>query len=198
MLATTHGVYIHFSNSDRFGISYHHNVHPGNPRALYGFPITQAKLVQVMRLSRLGDYVEDWADYIESDYIYLFTINAPDKILDADTVDPEKVGKAMKKYVIDRFGSRISPDDQYAFRYFTTPEGMHLFRFVQNVVSFMQRMKVGTNAASLFNMLLRGAGYVAIETRKGAFGDGIRAEVAIVDPSVVTLRAKYENPWRKQ
>lgn len=175
ILKSNIGNYIHFSNSERFGISYHKNIHPGNPRALYGFPLTRTNY------ENISNNKNSFYDYMYSKYIYVFSVNG--NILDIDNINSkdllEKVKNLIKKY----------PNLNYDISKFKTINGIEFIR----LINYLSKM-LFKNEHSGMNILLRELGYDAIETKKYGFGDDLESEIAVVNPASINLIAKLDNP----
>ena len=93
------GKYVHFSNSDRLGINYGGGLHPGNPKAVYGFPLTAGKYQRIEE-----NKPDTFYDYGYHKYIYIFDVTG--NILDMDNPNlPELVAKMRKfsKKTINNF-----------------------------------------------------------------------------------------------
>jgi hypothetical protein len=180
------GNYIHFSNSSRLGIHYSGDLHPGNPRAVYGFPLTSVSFQ-----SMLGHSQYKFEDFYEfgsgSKYIYIFSVNG--NILNMDNLNIPELHLKMKTFVKANY-----PKGQYHTRYIPEPapyskSGPEFLHWVGRIAK-----DIFKNEHSGVNILLRGIGYDAIETRRGGFGDDLTAEIAVLNPSAVNLIAIVNNP----
>lgn len=174
--------YIHFSNSDRFGISYHKNIHPGNPRGVYGFPL-DAKKYQLIAENKSDIFY----DYGYSKYIYIFNVSG--NILDMDNINLAELANKVRQFV----RTKAPKTSYYAI---TIPEpipyrkdGTAFLQWIGQVANDIYK-----NEHSGINILLRGIGYDALETRYYGFGDDIASEIAVINPSAINLIAKINNP----
>ena len=70
----------HFSNSDRLGINYGGGLHPGNPKGIYGFPLTADKYGKIEK-----NEPDTFYDYGYSKYVYIFGVNGT--VLNMDDLD---------------------------------------------------------------------------------------------------------------
>jgi hypothetical protein len=181
------GNYIHFSNSSRLGIHYSGGLHPGNPRAVYGFPLTPTsfKFVEGGREKFYEDSVAPAETDIrawgtESKYIYIFNVNG--NILNMDKLNLQELQLKIKTFVRANY-----PKGSYHTSYGRT--GPTFLYWVGNIAR--DNFK---NEHSGINILLRGIGYDAIETRRGGFGDDITSEIAVLNPSAINLIAIVNNP----
>lgn len=175
------GNYIHFSNSDRFGISYHKDVHPGNPRAIYGFPLTEQKYQKIVK-GTVGAFYE----YEYSKYIYIFSVNG--NVLNIDSANAKELSDRLKEIVQAKYSKLLRSN--YAVIYpFDVSNGTDFFRLVGLLAKDLFK-----NEHSGVNVLLRDLGYDAIETSKYGFGDDIDAEIAVLNPSAANVIAKITNP----
>lgn len=183
------GNYIHFSNSDRFGISFHKNIHPGNPRGIYGFKLTPQKyqsLITKKDLSYNFEYFE------HSKYIYIFDVKG--NILNLDELNIEDMFNKIKEFINIRNPTEINNYN------FTFGKPKQETRFIQNdSIIFLRWLNqvsksLFKNEHSGLNILLRGIGYDAIETNDFGFGDSLKSEIAVLNPSTINLIDKIENP----
>jgi hypothetical protein len=182
------GKYIHFSSSDRFGISYHKNIHPGNPRGVYGFPLTFGRLAAIA-----NNKVDAFDDYGWNKYIYIFEVGG--NILNMDTIDLKEISSKVREFARSKYPSIANWHVRY------TPEQMpyqkdgHMFmQWINQVFDDYKQAGVFKNEHSAANILIRGAGYDAMETKSYGFGDDIGSEICVLNPSVITLVAKVNNP----
>lgn len=178
------GNYVHFSSSDRLGINYGGSLHPGNPKAVYGFPLTAGKYKMIEE-----NKPEAFYDYGYNKYIYIFNVNG--NILDMDNLNLPELAAKMRQFVKANYGSR---GGGYHTTYVPTP-GPYT-RAGAEFLSWVGRIAEDNfkNVHSGVNILLRGIGYDALETRNYGFGDDIASEIAVLDPSAVNLIAKVNNP----
>lgn len=182
ILTSNIGNYVHFSNSDRFGISYHKNIHPGNPRGIYGFTLTPSKLEAIVENNHEAFY-----DYGTSKYIYIFSVTG--NILDMDNINLEEAASKMKQFVRAKY-----PKGSYHATYVPTPgpytrSGAEFLSWVNRISS-----DIFKNEHSGVNVLLRGMGYDAVETKNYGFGDDIASQIVVINPQVANLIAKVNNP----
>jgi hypothetical protein len=175
------GNYIHFSNSDRFGISYHKDVHPGNPRAIYGFPLTDKKYQKIV-----NNVIDDFYEYGYSKYIYVFSVSG--NILNIDSVNAQELSDNLKEILQSKYSKSLR--SKYNIIYpFDVSNGTQFLRLVGRVAKDLFK-----NEHSGINVLLRDLGYDAIETSKYGFGDDIESEIAVLNPLAVNVIAKINNP----
>jgi len=193
ILKSNIGNYIHFSNSDRFGISYHHNIHPGNPRGVYGFPLTP-ELFNL--ITKNNAHMED---YGYSKYIYIF--NTTGNVLNLDNFDLKEVAKKIRDFFVSQYGDKVSDLtikmlDLHIRQIGTGIIGgvKPLHDIISSVINSLTLSNVMVNEHSAFNVIIRGAGFDAMETRKGGFLDNIREEIVILNPATINLITKIDNP----
>jgi hypothetical protein len=187
------GNYIHFSDSDRFGISYHKDIHPGNPRGVYGFPLTRDKFNRMEKGAHLGSFEE----YSESKYIYIFSVNG--NILNLENFSIENTIEDIKKFILSRYKNKI--DDMYTYyikhnlltSFYIGNKNGGIFTFIHEIFNVLRNNGIVSNEHSTFNIILRAIGYDAIETNNYGFGDGIATQIAVVNPLAVNLIAKINN-----
>lgn len=86
------GNYVHFSSSDRLGINYGGDLHPGNPKAVYGFPLTAGKYQKIEESKPDAFY-----DYGYNKYIYIFGVTG--NILDMDNLNLPELAIKMREFV---------------------------------------------------------------------------------------------------
>jgi hypothetical protein len=183
MLKANIGNYIHFSNSDRLGIHYSGELYPGNPKAVYGFPLTAGKYALIENNKpRLFDPFGD------EKYIYVFSVSG--NILNMDAPNLEEIAHKVRDFVRGRKGK------SYHILYVPQPlpyasPGATLLEWLNQVAEEIFKDRSGG-----VNVLLRGIGYDAMETHRNGFGDGISSEIAVLNPSAVNLIAKLNNPLR--
>jgi hypothetical protein len=184
VLKSNVGNYIHFSDSDRLGIHYSKDVHPGNPKAIYGFPLTPQKCAMIER-----DEGEAFENYGYRKYIYIFSVTG--NILNMDNPNLTELSAKIKDFVRANY-----PKASYHTLYVPTPgpytsSGAEFLSWLNRIAgdSFKDKA-VGVN------VLLRGIGYDAMETNNYGFGDDIAREIAVLNPSSVVLIAKLNNPMR--
>ena len=175
------GKYVHFSNSDRLGINYGGQLHPGNPKAVYGFPLTAAKYEAIVK-----NVPEAFSDYGYNKYIYIFDVSG--NILNMDSIDLQNESYKIQQFVQQHYRS------SYHASYIPTPipytsDSVEFLRWIGRIAKDLFK-----NVHSGVNVLLRGIGYDAIETKSGGFGDDINTEIAVLNPSAVNLVAKVNNP----
>lgn len=175
------GNYIHFSNSDRFGISYHKDVHPGNPRAIYGFPLTDKKYQKIIK-----DGVDSFYEYGYSKYIYVFSVNG--NILNLDSINAKELSNNFKTLLQSKYSKSLRSNYNIIYS-FDISNGTEFLRLIGQVAKDLFK-----NEHSGINILLRDLGYDAIETSKYGFGDDIESEIAVLNPSAVNVIAKINNP----
>jgi hypothetical protein len=184
------GNYIHFSNSDRFGISYHKDIHPGNPRAIYGFPLTSSGFKALVEKN--FDFPM-FQDYGSLRYIYIFNVSG--QILDMDNIDLKEMSSKVRDFAKHKFLGK----GNYHLSYDPTSEpyrnsGTSFMQWLHRIVEDYKHNGILSNEHSAMNILLRGTGYDAIKTNNYGFGDDIKTEVAVVNPSTASLIAKVNNP----
>jgi len=182
MLQANIGNYIHFSNSDRFGISYHKDIHPGNPRGVYGFPFTNEKYERIKT-----NKPSSFDDYGHSKYIYIFSVNG--NILNMDNININDLSNKLREIVTRKYKkTSYNIIDNPTIKPYSVP-GAEFLYWIGRIARELFK-----NEHSGVNVLLRDLGYDAIETRKYGFGDNIASEIAVLNPSSVNLIAKINNP----
>lgn len=176
------GKYIHFSNSDRLGINYGGALHPGNPKAVYGFPFTAAKYEKIVQNKPDAFY-----DYGYNKYIYIFDVTG--NILDMDNLNLPELASKVRSFILSNY-----PKGSYHTLYGPTP-GPYSVPGAE-FLSWLNRIAEDSfkNSAVGVNVLLRGIGYDAMLTMKYGFGDDIASEIAVLNPSCINLVAKIKNP----
>lgn len=185
------GNYIHFSNSERFGISFNRNVHWGNPRALYGFPFTtQDYLIITKLINKEIAESEHFHGYDNFKYIYIFTVNG--NILDMDNINLPNLAKKIKNFTTLHYPASYQVNFDPSAN--THHDGAEFLRWLNRIVNDYLNMGIFQNEHSALNILLRGIGYDAMKTNNFGFGDDIRAEIAVLHPNSVNLLAKIMNP----
>lgn len=177
------GKYIHFSDSDRSGISFNKDVHPGNPRGFYGYPLTPDKAKAISNGNR-----DAFDDYGHRKYIYVF--DATGNVLNLDKFDLETEFNKLLNYV-----------ENSTLKYKSTLSWMRLedlqgSRPSYKLLWFMQQIvrMLGGNEHSAMNSLYRKLGYDVILTNTGGLGDDIREQVIVLTPSSINILHKLENP----
>jgi hypothetical protein len=183
------GNYIHFSNSERFGISYHKDIHPGNPRGVYGFPLT-ATIYQRIVENKPEIIERIFYDYGYSKYIYIFSVKG--NILDIDNVNLEELTNKVRNFVRttysksgkDLSGLLSSPSSRL-----NLSDGSQFLRWIDQISK-----DIFKNEHSGVNIILRGIGYDAIETKNYGFDDDLHSEIAVLNPTAINLIAKITNP----
>lgn len=176
------GKYIHFSNSDRLGINYSGSLHPGNPKAVYGFPLTPIKYQKIVE-----NKPDSFYDYGYHKYIYIFDVTG--NVLDMDNINLPELSTKIKKFVNDNY-----PKGNWHAGHVPTPgpyarTGVEFLNWIGRISK-----EVFKNEHSGVNVLMRGIGYDAMLTNNYGFGDDIPSEIAILTPSSVNTIAKVNNP----
>jgi hypothetical protein len=178
------GKYIHFSDSDRAGISFDRDIHPGNPRGFYGYPLTPSRAKAISSGNR-----DAFDEYGHRKYIYVFDVTG--NILNLDKFDLEHEFQKLLNYVKN---SNLKYKDSISWMTSSDDLGRgsssyKLIRFVQQIARMM-----GTNEHSALNSLYRKLGYDAIFTRSGGLGDDITEQIVVLSPSSINIVHKLENP----
>ena len=64
------GNYIHFTDSERFGINFKKKIlgFGANPKGIYGYPLTESKFNKFI----FGQKIREWSSWINAKYIYFF------------------------------------------------------------------------------------------------------------------------------
>lgn len=180
------GNYIHFSSSERLGISYGKNIHPGNPKAVYGFPLTTGRLNAIKQ-----NKIDAFEGFGYSKYIYIFSCTG--KILDIDNIDLEEITKRIREFATSKYGSNYHLMYSPRPRPYT-PNGGIFLEWLKQIFTEYQEKGIFKNEHNAANILLRGIGYDALETKKFGFGDDMSSQIAIMNPNAVNLIAKINNP----
>lgn len=187
------GNYIHFSDSERFGISFHKNIQPGNPRGLYGFKLTK-------------DMVDSFFDkkfhglmhgYYEKKYIYIFKPSG--NILNLDKLNQEDLFKQIKQFVINKYKSLSVDNDSAKFvldniKYYNFKDFGSIWAVFRKLYEELKWLGFAKNEHSFVNIILRGVGYSAIETNNYGFEDGIESQICVLTPEHINLIHQINNP----
>jgi hypothetical protein len=181
------GKYIHFSNSERFGIHYSKGVHPGNPRAVYGFPLTPLKYQALTK-----DNFEAFYEFGFAKYIYVFDVSG--KILDMDNPDLNTLAKQIAALARSKYGPNYHLSYTPQPQSYNKAAGPTLLEWLNDIIEDYRRAGIFKDVHSAINILLRHAGYDAMETRHYGFGDDIGSEIAVLNPPSINLIAKLDNP----
>lgn len=188
------GNYIHFSDSDRFGISYHKNIHPGNPRGVYGFPLTSNYFQDILN-NRNSFY-----EFGYGKYIYIFSVNG--NILNLDNINLDEMYVKIKSFLEQNYPVSVGNWIKF-WQQTLNPKSLQtkyksaeatFLEWLYNIFTDYRRQGLLKNEHSAMNIFLRGAGYDAMETKDYGFGDHIRSEIVVLNPSSVNLIAKITNP----
>ena len=186
------GNYIHFSDSERFGISYHKNVAPGNPRGLYGFPLTNEKLNAIINKSNLGS----WEQFAYGKHIYIFSVNG--NILNLEDYNFDQIAKNILSLLKSKYN--FSDQEIYWAKYMdlsTAIEKRSFFDLIWRLFEILRNKKLVSNEHSYLNTILRLLGFDAIETNANGFNDDMVAEICVVNPLSINLITKIDNPVLK-
>lgn len=189
------GNYIHFSDSERFGISYNKVYNIENPRGVYGFPLTPEHYQSITE-NKPHSNIEDYAI---SKYIYIF--NTSGTILNLDDFDIKEVGAKIYNFFLSQYSGRVDKSrlkilHDYVDKLINSGTyGLtNLHNIIHGILQTMKKAEILFNTHSGFNVIMRGAGYDAMETRYYGFRDQIKQEICVLDPSKVNLIAKINNP----
>jgi hypothetical protein len=192
------GNYIHFSDSDRFGISYHKDIHPGNPRGVYGIKLTP-KLVSSF-IS--GMPVDEMYDYSGKKYVYIFSVSG--NILNIDSAKHEELFNAVRRFLVTYYSGKVSDFELETIKYSSFAEMNPYAKrngepgdILPCLRKFYDILRSGgaiKNQHSFYNIVWRGIGVDALETSNNGFHDGIKSQIAVVSPSAAALLHKINNP----
>lgn len=177
------GKYIHFSDSDRAGISFNKNVHPGNPRGFYGFPLTKDKATALASGNR-----EAFDHYGHRKYIYIFDVSG--NILDLENFDLEVEFKKLSDLVET---SSIKNKDILPKSIKNLIGNRASYKLLSFIASIMHELG-RKNDNSTMNYLFRKLGYDAILTNKEGMGDYIDEQIIVLTPTSINILHKLENP----
>ena len=188
-LAASVGKYVHFSDSDRAGISYNKDVHPGNPRGFYGYPLTPSKLNSMLKGDR-----DAFDEYGHRKYIYVFDVKG--RVLDLESFD--LVEEFKKLYDWAKHQPEIMKtmmtwlevkDFEQALPTWT------LLKFMRDVIGHMTRAHMMKNEASAMNFLFRQVlHYDAVVTTNEGMRDDIRSQIIVLTPTAIKILHKIDNP----
>lgn len=194
ILKSNIGNWIHFSDSERFGISYHKGIHGNNPRGLYGFPLT-SNIVNLIEHKKYSDAIEG---YQYNKYIYIFGVNG--NILNIDTASKDDLFERIQGFILSYYKGKVDAKELAYLRMLT----LESFKNWQNKVSLMSALakfyeeikylKGVNDKHSFMNIIWRGIGVDAIYTSKEAFEDDIKSQIVVLTPSSINLIDKIDNP----
>lgn len=190
VLKTNVNNYIHFSDSDRIGISFHKNIHPGNPRGIYGIKLTPSLLDSIILNKKTPDII-DCQEYIHKKYIYIFSISG--NILNLDSMDSKDILSRVKKFVRIHYKNKMKDIYYDVLRtwYYDTDD---FFKEIYKLYDFIKSSGSVSNEHSFMNIIWRGIGYDALTTENGGLKDGIVNQCVVLSPSAINILHKINNP----
>lgn len=189
--------YVHFSDSERFGISFHKDIHPGNPRGLYGIKLSKEMIDGFVS----GIETSEMDQYANRKYIYIFNVNG--NILDIDNVNQEEIFIKIRNFLATYYKNKISKwqYDTIRFSDFSAGNPYNKKTIWGPLAYFYQILKYENavkNEHSFVNIVLRGIGFDGIETNNYKFEDGIKSQICILNPTSINLLNKINNPLFKE
>jgi hypothetical protein len=178
------GKYIHFSDSDRAGITFNGGIHPGNPRGFYGFPLTAAKVKSIVDGNR-----DAFEDYGHKKFAYLFDVSG--NILNLDDFNLENEFNKLLGYVKSNevLKSRSTLDWTRFEDLKGSKDSYKLLWFISQIAR-----SLGGDEHSRLNSLFRMLGYDALKTNKMGLGDDIQEQIVVLVPTSIKILYKLENP----